>query len=143
MSSLSLFLKDNKKKKQNATFPATRSLCDSNGNVLDWIIRPLSTKENEMLRDECTKNIPIRGKKNQYKQDLDTWKYIAKMICACVVEPDLNNKELQDSYGVRTPEDLVKEMIDDPGEYDEFAQFIQNYNGFDETIQDRKDKAKN
>lgn len=143
MSGLSLFLKDNKKKKQNTTFPATKSLCDEEGNALGWVIRPLSTKENEMLRDECTKNVPIRGKKGQYRQDLDTWKYLAKMICACVVEPDLNNKDLQDSYGVRTPEELVKEMIDDPGEYDEFAQFIQNYNGFDETLQDRKDVAKN
>lgn len=65
------------------------------------------------------------------------------MICACVVEPNLNNQQLQDSYGVKTPEELIREMIDDPGEYDEFAQFIQNYNGFDETLQDRKDEAKN
>lgn len=143
MSNLSLFLKENKKQKKNATYPATKSLCDENGKVLEWVICPLSTKDNELIRDECIKNVPVRGKKGQYQKDLDTGKYLAKMICACVVEPNLNNQQLQDSYGVKTPEELIREMIDDPGEYDEFAQFIQNYNGFDETLQDRKDEAKN
>ena len=110
---------------------------------MEWVICPLSTKDNELIRDECIKNVPVRGKKGQYQKDLDTGKYLAKMICACVVEPNLNNQQLQDSYGVKTPEELIREMIDDPGEYDEFAQFIQNYNGFDETLQDRKDEAKN
>lgn len=31
------------------------------------------------------------------------------MICASVVEPNLNDKDLQNSYGVMTPEDLIRE----------------------------------
>ena len=70
-------------------------------------------------------------------------KYIAKMIATSVVEPNLNNKDLQDSYGVMTPEELIKEMIDNPGEYNNFARFIQEYNGFDETLNEKVEKAKN
>ena len=33
MSNLSLFLKKNKKVKENVKFPATKSLCDEKGNV--------------------------------------------------------------------------------------------------------------
>lgn len=143
MGDLSLFLKENKKQKKTTTFPATASLCDAEGNPLAWEIRSLSTRDNEQIRDECMKSVPVKGKKGQYTKDLDTAKYLARMICACVVVPDLNNKQLQDSYGVRTPEDLIKEMVDNPGEYDELAQFIQEYNGFDEVLQDKKQEAKN
>ena len=88
-------------------------------------------------------DIPVKGKPNMYRPKLDTSKYIAKMICACVVEPNLYDKELQDSYGVMTPEDLLKEMIDDPGEYQEFAAFIQEFNGFNTTLEDKVEEAKN
>ena len=87
--------------------------------------------------------VPIPGKPNVYRQKLNTTKYIAKMICACVVEPNLYDADLQDSYDVKTPEDLLREMVDDPGEYQNFASFIQNYNGFDTTIEDKIDEAKN
>ena len=65
------------------------------------------------------------------------------MICACVVEPNLYDKDLQDSYGVMSPDDLLKEMIDDPGEYQEFATFVQNFNGFNTTLEDKVEEAKN
>ena len=87
--------------------------------------------------------VPVKGKPNMFRPKLDTSKYIAKMLCACVVEPNLYDKELQDSYSVMTPEDLLKEMVDDPGEYQDFASFVQNFNGFNTTLDDKVDEAKN
>ncbi len=124
-------------------FPATKSLVDEKGNALQWTIKPLSTKENDNIRDACMIDVPVKGKPNMYRPKLDTSKYIAKMLCACVAEPNLYDKELQDSYGVMTPEDLLKEMIDDPGEYQDFAAFVQEYNGFNTTFEDKIEEAKN
>ena len=87
--------------------------------------------------------VPIKGKMGQYREKLNVSKYMARLIVASVVEPDLNNKELQDSYGVMGAEDLIKEMIDNAGEYNAFAEFIQKYNGFTETIQEEVNEAKN
>ena len=87
--------------------------------------------------------VPVKGKPNMFRPKLDTSKYIGKMICACVVEPNLYDKDLQDSYGVMSPDDLLKEMIDDPGEYQEFATFVQNFNGFNTTLEDKVEEAKN
>lgn len=143
MSDLSRFLKENKKIKENTTFPATASLTDDKGKPLLWVIKPLTTRANDELRDDCTYDVQIKGKPNQFRQKLDTSKYLAKMICASVVEPNLNDKDLQNSYGVMTPEDLIREMIDDPGEYNSFAEFIQNFNGFTETLDEKVEKAKN
>lgn len=143
MSNLSRFLKDNKIKKENTTYAATKSLVDEKGNPLLWTIKPLTTKENDAIRDDCTMEVPIKGKMGQYREKLNVSKYMARLIVASVVEPDLNNKELQDSYGVMGAEDLIKEMIDNAGEYNAFAEFIQKYNGFTETIQEEVNEAKN
>ena len=143
MANLHSFLKTNKKEKPTTTYPATKSLCDENGEPLLWTIKPLSTKQNDRLRDSCTVEVPVAGKTGMYRQKIDTSKYLAKMICACIVEPNLYDKELQDSYGVMTPEDLLAEMVDDPGEYNNLAAFIQEYNGFTETIEEKVEQAKN
>lgn len=143
MSNLDRFLKENKKEKKNTQYAATKSLVDEKGNPLLWEIKPLTTRDNDRLRDECTIEVQVVGKPNLYRPKLDTTKYLAKMIVASVVEPNLYDKTLQDSYGVKTPEDLIKEMIDDPGEYNQFASFIQNYNGFTATLDEKVEEAKN
>ena len=143
MSKFSRFMKANKITKEDTTFAPTKSLVDENGEPLLWTIKHLSTKENDNIRDDCIMEVPVKGKPNAYRPKLNTSKYIAKMICACVVEPNLYDKDLQDSYGVMTPEDLLKEMVDDPGEYQTFAAFVQDFNGFNTTLEDKVEEAKN
>ena len=62
MSDLSRFLKKNKKERQNVTYAATKSLTDEKGQPLLWTLRPISTKENDALRDACTVDVPVTGK---------------------------------------------------------------------------------
>lgn len=143
MSNFSRFMKANKIAKETTKMAVTKSLVDEDGNPLEWTIKPLTTRENDDIRDDCMRDVPVIGKPNVFRPKLDTSKYIAKMICACVVEPNLYDAELQDSYGVKSPEELLKEMVDDPGEYQELAAFIQNYNGFDTTLEDKVEEAKN
>lgn len=143
MSNLSRFLKDNKIKKENAKYAATKSLVDEKGKPLLWTIKPITTSMNDAIREDCMYEVPVKGKMGMVREKLNTSKYMAKLITSSVVEPDLNDKTLQDSYGVMCAEDLIKEMIDNAGEYNAFAEFIQNYNGFTETIQDEVDEAKN
>lgn len=63
-------------------------------------------------------------------------------MCASVVEPNLYDKDLQDSYGVFTPKDLIQEMLDDPSEYTGLYKFIQEYNSFDKSLAKKVDEAK-
>lgn len=143
MSNLSHFMKKNKIVKANATFAATQSLCDENGEPLLWEIRTIPTKEDERIRDSCTIEVPIPGKPNMYRNKVNASKYITKLLAAAVVFPDLLNAELQDSYGVKTPEDLIQEMIDNTGEYTAFTAFVQKFNGFNISLDEKVDEAKN
>ena len=142
MSNFSRFMKENKKARENAQFPATKSLLDENGEPMLWTIRPLLTKDNNRITEECMEEIPVTGKPNVFRPKLNMDKYLSKMLCHCIVYPELNNAELQDSYGVERPEDLLKEMIDDPDEYNALVTFVQNYSGIKD-INEEVDEAKN
>lgn len=140
--SFASFMKANKKQKENVMHPVTKSLCDEEGKPLLWEIKPLTTKENEHIRELCTVEVPVKGKPNMYRHKTDMNQYQTKLICAAIVSPDLNNAELQNSYGVMTPEDLIKEMVDDPAEYTDLFVFIQELSGF-KPLQEEVDEAKN
>ena len=143
MSKFAKFMKANKTMKENGFYPATKSLCDERGNPLEWEIRHITSAENEAIREGCMVEVQVKGKPNMFRPRLKTGQYIRKMIAASVVVPDLYDAELQDSYGVKTPEDLLMEMVDDPGEYNDFAAFVQRFQGFDTTFEDKVDEAKN
>ncbi len=143
MSRFSKFMRENKVEKKNGFYAPTKSLCDENGKPLEWEFRHITSKENEGLRDECTVEVPITGKPNMYRPKVLSGKYIKKMIVASVVLPDLYDAELQDSYGVSTPEELLLAMVDEPGEYNELAAFVQKFQGFDTSFDDKVEQAKN
>ena len=143
MSKFAKFMKSNKIVKENGFYAPTRSLCDENGKPLEWEFRHITSKENEDLRDSCTIEVPITGKPNMFRQKVKSSLYIQKMIAASVVVPDLYDKELQDSYGAMTPEELLLAMVDDPGEYNDLASFVQKFQGFDVSFEEKVEKAKN
>ncbi len=143
MSKFSRFMRANKITKPNAKYAPTTTLQDENGNPLEWEFKQISSKENEELRDSCTVEVPVTGKPNIYRPRVKTAEYLAKMIVASTVYPDLYDKELQDSYGVMTPEELLYAMVDNAGEYQEFAAWMQKFQGFAKGLDDKVDEAKN
>lgn len=143
MSKFSKFMKANKIEKKNEMYAATKSLCDENGKPLEWEFRHITSKENEDLRDACTIDVPITGKPNMFRQKVKSSLYIQKMVAASVVVPDLYDKDLQDSYGAMTPEELLLAMVDDPGEYNDLAAFVQKFQGFNVSFDEKVDEAKN
>ena len=136
-------MKQNKVQKENAKYAPTTSLLDENKKPLEFEFKHIGTKENEAIRDACTTEVQITGKPNLFRPKVDTSKYIAKMICATIVYPDMYDAELQDSYGVKTPEDLLYAMIDDAGEYQALTVWVQNFLGLTKSFEEKVDEAKN
>ena len=143
MSKFSKFMKANKIAKENEKYAPTSSLQDENGKPLEWEFKQITSKENEVLRDSCTIEIQVKGKPNLYRPKVNTAEYLAKMIVASTVYPDLYDAELQDSYGVKTPEELLYAMVDNAGEYQDFTVWMQKFQGFTKNLEEKVDEAKN
>lgn len=143
MSKFSQFMRSNKKEKANGFYAPTGSLCDENGKPVRWEFRHLTSKENDALRDACTVEVQVTGKPGLFRQRLNVSKYLNRMVCTATVCPDLLNAELQDSYGVKTPEDLLYALVDDSGEYSDLCAWMQEFQGFGKTLDEKVEEAKN
>ncbi|MDR1693278.1 MAG: phage portal protein [Oscillospiraceae bacterium] len=107
-----------------------------------WKIKPITAKQHSALRRACMTSEPVPGgKKGQYTQQLDSSAYQAKMCAACTLYPDLNNTELQNSYGVMGAEALIATMLT-PGEFEDYSTKVLEFNGFS-TKNELVEEAKN
>ena len=140
--SLSAFLEKNALKVENVKFAVSKRFVDENKQPIAWEIQTITGTEDEALRKSCAKRVPIPGKKNQYQKETDYDMYLGKLAVACTVFPNLADAELQNSYGVMGAEDLLKTMLT-PGEYADYLTKVQEVCGFDNTLQDEVDEAKN
>lgn len=143
MSKFLRFMKPNKTTKANEFYAPTTSLCDENGKPLEWEFKHITSKQNEQMRENCTVDVPITGKPNMYRPKLNTSKYLTQIVVTSTVCPDLYDAELQDSYGVKTPEDLLFTLVDDAGEYQDLCVWVQKFQGFTKVLSDKVDEAKN
>lgn len=139
--SLTAFLAKNALKTENVKFAASRRFVDEKGKPVEWELRAMNGAEDEALRKSCTKRVPVPGKKNQYQRETDFDVYLGRLAVACTVFPNLNDKELQDSYQVMGAEALLKTMLTS-GEYANYLTKVQEVCGF-EAMQDEVDEAKN
>ena len=146
--SLSAFLAENALSVENVKFVASKRFLsdelDDKGKrkPMEWEIKAITGTEDEALRKSCAKRFPVPGKKNQYQKETDYDMYLGKLAVACTVFPNLNDKDLQDSYKVMGSEALLKTMLT-PGEYADYLTKVQEVCGFETTLQDEVDEAKN
>lgn len=141
MGNLSFFLAGNVEKRENKKVVISNRFKDDKGKPVEWEIRSISADEDEMLRQTCTKRVPIVGKKNQFTQDFNANKYLSMLAAKCVVYPDLNNAELQNSYGVMGAEALIKAMLY-KDEFDALTEHLVS-SSENEEMDDLLDEAKN
>ena len=140
-TSLSGFFAENAIKVENIKYVASKRFLDEKKKPLEWEIRSLTSQEDEDLRKECTKRIPINGRRGQFTLETDYNLYLGKLASKCTVYPNLNDAELQNSYKVMGA-DTLQNMLT-AGEYADYLAKIQEINGFDTSMEEMVDEAKN
>lgn len=142
MGNLSAFLKQNAVKADNVKVVTSKRFVDENKKPIEWEICAITSDEDEAIREECTKRIPMPGKKGQYTRETNYSKYLGKLAAKCTKFPKLDDKELQDSYKVMGSDELLKAMLT-AGEYANYIEEVQKINGFDIGMDDTVEEAKN
>lgn len=140
--SFNAFFKEKAKRPENIKVAVSDRFVDEKGEPIKWEIRAISAKEDDEIKVECTKMVMLPGKKDQYTMQMDGIEYIAKLTAACVVYPDLYDAELQDNYKVKTPVDLLGELLF-PGEKTELTKVAQKLCKYETPMNVEIQKAKN
>ncbi|GAA0229507.1 phage tail assembly chaperone [Metaclostridioides mangenotii] len=137
MKNLESFLNRSKANADNIKFVVDENIIDEEGNPIEWELRKLKAKDGDLARDEALQ-LNVNTQEAKFNQRL----YTNKIMAMSVVYPDLNNAELQDAYGVRTPEDLLVSMLD-LVPYQKLEKQVDLINGFRKSFNEDKKEAKN
>lgn len=139
---LTAFLKQNAMLPENQKVVVSDRFQNPDGTPALWEIRAITSGEEEKIKKDCTRKAQVPGRKNLYLPETDMEKYQLRLAAACTVCPNLNDKELQDSYGVMGADDLLQEMLL-PGEFAQYLDKVSEITGFDIDLSDKVDEAKN
>ena len=135
------FLADNAIKPACVEYAASKRFKGADGKPALWKIMPISNDENKMIADRNRKKSFVPGtRETQVTFDQD--QYVNDLICACVVHPNLNSAELQESYGAVGAGELVRLMLT-PGEYQDLFQAVMQANDFDTGMDEKIKVVKN
>lgn len=104
--------------------------------------KAIPTTVGDEIRKKCRKITIAKGQKIT---ETDNEKFIANMIIETTVYPDLKNAELQKNWGVMGAEDLLKAMKSkmSDGEYAEWSSVVSEVNGYEKSMEDLVEEAKN
>ncbi len=138
MSGLSAFLKQNQQEVKNVRFAASRLYRDEDGKPMEWEMRMLDSEEVGRIRKACT-NIVGVGK----KVVVDNERFNRMFAAGCTVFPNLHDKELQDSYGVFEPEQLIVKLLKIDAEYQAYVQKALEISGYGQSDGELVEVAKN
>ncbi|MFD1885897.1 phage tail assembly chaperone [Paenibacillus wenxiniae] len=140
MSELSLFFAQNVASDVTEDFIVSTRFKNADGEPVAWKLRSMTEDENQECRKAATRK--VKGKNGVYTPEIEPNDYMAKLMSASVVYPDLKNAELQKSYGVMGAESLLRKMLL-PGEFAALGERVQELNGFNRDMNELVTEVKN
>jgi Phage XkdN-like protein. len=104
----------------------------------EFVLQPLTPNQQEKIMDASKKSKP--GMKGRTEQVVSEGKFTKLRVIEAMIVPDLNDTELQESYGVMGAEDLLNAMLTADEVTDLLTAVIDEES---ETVNDLVEKAKN
>lgn len=139
MSEFSAFFAQTAAIETTEDFVVSKRFKDKEGKAIPWKLRSITEDENQELRKAAMKK--VKGRNGVYTPEFDSNEYLAKMVGASVVYPNLKDAELQKSYGVRGAEALLRKMLL-PGEFTALMEHVNALNGYDQDMNELVDEVK-
>lgn len=113
------------------------------GKPLEWTLKPLTAKETDEIQRECMES-RYDPRTNSTVRELNSINYINALAAKTIIDPDLSNKETQESMGTTgSMVDTMNAMLE-PAEKDELILKINEiYKLNRDLIREAADDAKN
>lgn len=128
---VSSFLAENAKKVGKESFIVSDRFKDKHGKPVPWVLAPVSCTVDNSIKQKCA-----------HGKDFDNLSYTIELTVASVVEPNLANADLQDSYHAYGKRQLLETMLT-AGEFNALTLKALEINGLSKPIDELIDDAKN
>ena len=137
---LTAFLKNNVEIVNQVEYVASNRI-KAGDEPVAWKINVLQNKVIDKLRNRYTKMIKD-GKTGVTREKFDSQGFNDAMLLESIVFPNLDDMELQDSWCVNDPLELVKAMLT-PGEYADLLNAVVEAQGFEVGMDEKVRAVKN
>lgn len=137
---LKAFFRQNAEQIPNRKVVISRRFKDEDGNPVEWELKALDAGTQQDIRTRAME-MNATGSKSTASIKMAYNTALSNILTAvnAVVFPDLNDKELQDSYDAKKPEELIGKMLLP----DEFDKLIDEINAISEDLDELEETAKN
>ena len=102
-------------------------------------LKAVTEETGARIRAAATQTAVVKGLP---VKEIDPEKNMLGLVVACVIQPDLQDAELQTAWGVMGAESLVQKMLL-PGAYAELSAAVEDICGLDRDIDAMVEQAKN
>lgn len=141
IKSMRAFYRDAVEVNKTVFYQASKRIKDENGEPAFWELKVLTYDEIKAVLDKRTRTVPnkITGKG---EKETDTAQAFIDLAVKAVVFPNLNDAELQDSWGVVGADALLKAMLT-AGELADLIEAVNAAAGYKSELADKIKTVKN
>lgn len=113
------------------------------GNVIPFRFKPVTTSRIDELEKFHTEPIYSGTRRKKVGEQVNQSRFMAAIAVETTVYPNFKAPELRKAYGEQDPIEIAKKMLHVGGEYSTWIQIASEINGFDDSLEDLEDAAKN
>lgn len=140
---LSFFFPENVEEVEEIVRPVSRRFKDKKGKVVPFRFKPIATKRIDELEKLSTEPIYAGTRRKKVGERVNQARFMAHIAVESTVFPNFKSAELRKAYGEQDPIEIAKKMLHVGGEYAEWLHIANEINGYDDTLEDLEEAAKN
>lgn len=143
VNDLSFFLPGQAEEIKEVKRPVSKRFKNKKGEIVPFRFLPVTTTRIDELEKLHTVPIYSGSRKKKTGERVDQARFIAHMAVESTVYPDMKSAELRKAYGEQDPIEVAKRVLYLGGEYSEWLSIASEINGFDDSLEELEETAKN
>ena len=130
------FLKQNKKAEKPIEIFVSENFIDEKDNPIPFVLKIISSEEADLISETCMEPVIDPQTRRKIGQEINQKRFQMELLVKSIVEPDLEDEELQKSYGAHNAFDCLQKMLN----FKEKANLIRT---FDKEFESSEQKSEN
>lgn len=137
------FLKQNKEEAKPIEIFVSDRFKDEKGELVPFVLQIISSEEADLLTETCMEPIIDPQTRRKIGQEVNQKRLQQELLVKSIVSPDLEDKELQDSWGAHNSVDLLQKMLDMKEKSILLTEFDKQFKPSERKSQDAEEETKN
>lgn len=139
---LSFFLPGKLEDVQEVSHVISDRFKNDKGEVIPFIFKAITTERVDELEEACT-IVMKNGKGKVVGSRVDNKRLMSRIAVESTVYPNFRAEEMRKAHGTEDAVEIARRVLSVAGEYSEWIVQATKVNGFDDTLEDLEEEAKN